>query len=997
MKKTLSVVLLMLLCISSYSTTPYKNLEAIKGDMRTFADNISKKQMSNSQRIAASDVATPDATTNAYTWGVIEHEDGYTWYYTQTFEEREWYIGSTDINIFDNDFNAVASLHIEIPEDMNVNDIQPLNFITSSFFDTDESTLELPVFVHAIENYQQVSKIGVYRLNGEKIMEYDAYAMLFFDADDYKRVLAVSDKRNSLNVNVLTPAIDNEQPTVEHTFECSQDLLYYIDGPFINYNIIDGEPYYTTAHFEVPCMNGYDPSTYVPIQVPGNNLVITTYNTAYEVVDELKVPIDPENELATYGFAALGMLSANDIRGDEFSNDNQRNYIVTHYEYFAQSDSYLYSFKVYDAKGNVVSTIVKDVANWFVLSDVKGFEEQIAFLKADADGNQVLEMIDIQSCNVAAVFPAVVDGYNISATFDRYPVVNDYQYVISISNAEVDANGDAIARIGWYNRDCTVDHYVTFNLGKNAEGFKPYIASYVLSPYLFNTDDKHEYLFLAMNKRADGSEIVDKRLYLADEDGNILRTIKPTEGDEIEFSSGDIFDYDTPSPKMLLSFYNGDTESFEMLFYNLPFDKYTSGGDGTPNNPYVITTPGELAHMYLNATDAHYTLSNDIDMNEYIFPYYAPAEMKGVFEGNNYTVSNISLTEDGIWGSLNNAVVRNLQIESPVITMQFDTVGVLASTAYNAAIENVHIYNAHFNNHNQECNVVGGLLGYSSNSSMNAISVLHATATTHSPISNIGGVVGVLDNSHINATVTSGDICSEGAGVAGIASIVSTNSTISNSHTHWNIDAASGVAGIANISQGKISHCYTQGTYNMTENAASGSGIVETLNADDTSATTPAIKGCVTTQNIIVRNVSESGVELLNNYSLNNDNHDANSQYGAYCALENWNRSFFENLGYAYGNTNDSPWNGDELPILYFENEKQNTPSITINNNAIRYDGVMIEAADAHSITLINMQGTVIASVNDSELSVDGVLQGIYIAVAVDAQGTTVSRKIVVQ
>lgn len=959
------------------------NLERAKGNTQSLIERSMQRKASHIGLQVSQDTPA-DAMAQTSVWGVLYHENGTTWYYTQTFEERDWYFDSSDITIYDNNFTSLGTIHVEIPEDMNVNDISPNDFVTTMFFDNEASSIEIPVFIHTIDNGRQICKMRIYRLDSEMILEYDSQSMIDFRAsDNYMRVLLMNEVAGNVNISVLKGAEGDNQPTIEHTFTVDQDLMYYNNGPVINYYSLDGEPYYTISHFEKPCMDGYDMETYIPTQTPDNNLLIKTYDRNFALVDSLGISIDPTNAEATYGFASLGMLSFEDMRLGDFTNDDQRNYIIAHQDYFALSDQFTYYFRVYDSKGNYIKSIAENTTQWFELSDVAGHEQQMVFLKSDETGAQSLEMVDIPSCEVAAIFPAVVDGYQISTTMDRYPVGEDYQYVIGLSQADVDEDGNAIARIGWYKRDTSVDHYACFNLGKNAEGFTPYIAQYVLNPYLFNTDSKREYFYLAKQKRTDGSEIIDLNLYLADEDGNILRTIKAEGGSETMFSSGDVFDYNTPSPKLVLSFYNTLNSAYDVMLYNLPFDTFTSGGNGSAESPYIITTPGELAQMRSNGT-AHYVLGNDIDMSEYGMPYFAPAEFSGSLDGNNYFINNIELDANGLLGNASQATIKNLQVKSPLLHAEDIASGIIANSADNSTIENVHIYDATISGDN--ATIAGGVVGTAHNTTICAVSVLRAYVEEYDKV---GGIVATATGCDINAAVTSG-ICQIGKSLGGIA--VEMDGSVTNSHTQWEGTATQAAGGIAVTSSASISNCYTQGNYELLPNSDGTSNVAGIAHTQQGAA----IKGCVTTlDNIVV--TSAGNATLENNYSNNTSSSDATSALGAYKDVEEMDRTFFEGLGYAYGNTLESPWMGEGLPILYFENDYQSVTAIEDDNNTIAYNGNTITALNATAISLYNTQGLLVATVQGAQMDVTHVADGIYIAVARDAQGSQHTRKIVVK
>ena len=96
-------------------------------------------------------------------------------------------------------------------------------------------------------------------------------------------------------------------------------------------------------------------------------------------------------------------------------------------------------------------------------------------------------------------------------------------------------------------------------------------------------------------------------------------------------------------------------------------------------------------------------------------------------------------------------------------------------------------------------------------------------------------------------------------------------------------------------------------------------------------------------------------------------------------------------------NTLDAPWVGEGVPLLYFENARQNTPTVELAESDIEYNGMTLVAEDAQSIALYNMQGLLVAIANGPVLDVANVANGIYVAVSIDAQGEHKSRKIVIR
>ena len=207
------------------------------------------------------------------------------------------------------------------------------------------------------------------------------------------------------------------------------------------------------------------------------------------------------------------------------------NFIVTNQNYTVANDDYTYTFEVYNEDSQKIAVINQAVSSWQKLSDIPGHESQYGFI-ITGGSSEAIEMVNIPSCDVEATFSAMVGDAQLSDNFDRYPVGDEYQYVFGIGNGLYDKQKNVISRIGWFNRDCSVDHLVSFNIGQDGENFTPLVNGTVLNPYLFNTDNLHEYLFLAKIKNQQ-TGIIATELWVANENGEVLRKFKgdDTKGD----------------------------------------------------------------------------------------------------------------------------------------------------------------------------------------------------------------------------------------------------------------------------------------------------------------------------------------------------------------------------------------------------------------------------------------------------------------------------------
>lgn len=142
---------------------------------------------------------------------------------------------------------------------------------------------------------------------------------------------------------------------------------------------------------------------------------------------------------------------------------------------------------------------------------------------------------------------------------------------------------------------------------RDGENFTPLVNGTVLNPYLFNTDNLHEYLFLAKIKNQQ-TGIIATELWVANENGEVLRKFK---GDD---TKGDMSVCDVLDNRLVVSFANQAKGTSSAHFYNLPFEKFEKGGEGTAASPYKVSTVGDLMMIAQNPS-AYYELVNDIDMS----------------------------------------------------------------------------------------------------------------------------------------------------------------------------------------------------------------------------------------------------------------------------------------------------------------------------------------------------------------------------------------------
>lgn len=265
----------------------------------------------------------------------------------------------------------------------------------------------------------------------------------------------------------MQPCGWNEAPTVEKTLSVPSTLLNYSAGSYFNSFNIDGNPYFVFSHYEKPFF--VDETVDDPIATSDNHFILEVYDKKFNQINTLSVPVAAEQG-ALYGMRSFGLFSddASDMCKGTFSGDDKMNFIVTNQNYTVANDDYTYTFEVYNEDSQKIAVINQAVSSWQKLSDIPGHESQYGFI-ITGGSSEAIEMVNIPSCDVAATFSAMVGDAQLSDNFDRYPVGDEYQYVFGIGNGLYDEQKNVISRIGWFNKDCSVDHLLVSTSDRTAK------------------------------------------------------------------------------------------------------------------------------------------------------------------------------------------------------------------------------------------------------------------------------------------------------------------------------------------------------------------------------------------------------------------------------------------------------------------------------------------------------------------------------------------------
>ncbi|MCL2512168.1 MAG: T9SS type A sorting domain-containing protein [Bacteroidales bacterium] len=201
-----------------------------------------------------------------------------------------------------------------------------------------------------------------------------------------------------------------------------------------------------------------------------------------------------------------------------------------------------------------------------------------------------------------------------------------------------------------------------------------------------------------------------------------------------------------------------------MLSITFPAHAQFSGGNGSADNPYIITTAQQLAQLATFVNDgnsdyrsAYYKLGNDIDLSAYQSgtgwtPIGHDLSFYGKFDGNNKKITglyinNPTLRYVGLFGIISGATVKNLAVENVNITGK-NGVGSVVGTAYfNATNTITNCYST--GKVSGSGNEIGGIVGYFYGNLTNCYSTCEVSGNE-----TVGGVAGIVSGSLKNCYST---------------------------------------------------------------------------------------------------------------------------------------------------------------------------------------------------------------------------------------------------
>ncbi|MCK0472767.1 Ig-like domain-containing protein [Halalkalibacter sp. APA_J-10(15)] len=295
-------------------------------------------------------------------------------------------------------------------------------------------------------------------------------------------------------------------------------------------------------------------------------------------------------------------------------------------------------------------------------------------------------------------------------------------------------------------------------------------------------------------------------------DGTIHANYEVTEGDQfVDVDQNGIVTAKESGEAVITVTLYGEVNTIDVTVVEPLFTE----GDGTADNPYIITTPEQLDGVRENL-EAYYQLGADIDLAEYLSGESwepigrAGTPFIGTFDGDGYEITGLQFENEfrensGLFSALKNpGVIKNVTLVDVDIKATRHTVGGLVGINLGTGrIENSTVTGTLSGSSN-----VGGLVG------MNYGMIHESAAHTTIQLSNIngGGLVGINYGSIIKSYAI-GEISGRNSigGLVGSYFVGRDNSKVSESYSSSIVtgdDHVGGLVGLLTNDSAIIEHSY---------------------------------------------------------------------------------------------------------------------------------------------------------------------------------------------
>ena len=326
-------------------------------------------------------------------------------------------------------------------------------------------------------------------------------------------------------------------------------------------------------------------------------------------------------------------------------------------------------------------------------------------------------------------------------------------------------------------------------------------------------------------------------------------------------------------------------ETYDNIFIS-DNNQYIDSSYGSEENPYVLAFPEDFYYLRdvmkkdTNTFEGYYfVVNNDIDFNlgddtKFGHPigFSDTLPFSGTFDGQNHTLSNISITGNdsiALFSRATNATIKNLKIENIQVTITgSQRAAALVARADNVTLENIEIVSGSIGTSTSKiAKQAGGIVAFA----LNGLTMTNCInrADVYSAGAANGGMLGAVHTTAITVTLSNcvnyGNITGGSDGTGGIVGGVNTKSATYNISSCINYGAITGAGngtggilgatGGGNVSVTKISNCDNYGDVTGTAYVGGIGGILR-----EGDKTNSLITNCYNAGNIAGTGVGVGGI-----------------------------------------------------------------------------------------------------------------------------------------
>ena len=839
--------------------------------------------------------------------GYLDAPDGSIWYYTVDYithdvavnpNYTEHVLDGYTYTIYNSKLEEVGTVTDKITlgeHEIRVPQIQISPTVSQKFFNYDNK-YEIVVSIAVNKDSEHPNPYPyvdyhskVYSIGGEKDADGNDVSLMEFSGYE---VASINGTTSPWNENYYYTFLTEEgnidaETLVEFANSCKNVLTTYkrasyaggpsvINQTKIPLNNLPGDqqttaffwpymhgdkPMFALSYYEKPFL--VDPvglpdenGNYNEDATPDNHLIIKTFSVGSDSFVEESSTAVPTTQITTggafYTYYSVGELRYTDdidYTGQMGGKAGEPTFTVCRNAMDHNENSTL-AYIVYDKDGNALRTIVEGISDAILLSDVKGFEPQMMCVYTGVSG-YTFEFVDLYSGSAVTSVPQQLGGQSLTAAVDRVPYGTSYRWVFQLGAADTDTDGNTYHQMGYVTPDGELERVDRINIGQNVAYAQVFTTQTALTPYVFNTDDKVEYMVLVKRYLRSGSSQTREEFMLATADGDVLLHSVPDE------TSGPLYSVNLinlEGQRVLCVMFNKDSK-ITQHFYELPLSKFAKGGDGSETNPYLISSVADLQQMQ-SYPASYFKLACDIDASGFAF---APikSQFTGHLDGDGHTVSHLAIdatgTEAGIFIYMHSgANVKNINFRDAVVYLndKISRGGLIAANTAASTYENIHVYGLTVEHPTAEAEF-GGLFGRITGvTKVSGVSV--ANALIDLPASEVGGLVcAAATGSKVTAGSFIGTI-KGGSPVGGIMSSTMTgDEEITDCHVDAKLSALNTVGGIiGSDKRSLVERCYVEGEIEATDggrfsHGPKAGGIVGELMANyDGQGNAVSIKNC---------------------------------------------------------------------------------------------------------------------------------------------------------